>query len=820
MPKKKIILTGGGTGGHVYPLVEIAKSLSNDFELIYVGLGDDFEKKAFRSIKLVHKPITAGKLRRNASISNFAANVVDIFKIIAGIFQSVYLIVSQKPSLVFSKGGYVALPVCIAAAITGTKLIVHESDSVFGLTNRIAAKFAKRVLVGFPVEAYPAKYAKRAVRVGIPIKQGFFATGKSVVTNSILVIGGSSGAVSLNQMIFSVGEKLLKKYKIVHIVGENNLRTALEFREGLDSDQSKKYTPIAYSNEVDELIKKSNLVISRSGATAIFEAMAANKPLVLVPISPNVAFHQTINALYCEYIGAAKIVLQSDDGTKLFSTIDKLLSDDSQNQTVHLAVKDSAKKIKQIIDDELDNRLDRYSHIHLIGSGGVSMKAIGKVLNNLGKKVTGSDLKFGGHSRDNITRDVDLVVYSSAAGASSPAKGEHDQAHRLNIDIIKRSKMIAMIGQNKSVISVAGMHGKTTTSSIVSQIFSFAGYDPSYLIGAESTRSNPTANYSVRGEHLVLEACEYDGSFLDFCSEAAIVTNIELEHLDYFKQGMKSILAAFGAFISNIRDGGILIYCADDDNLKKLVGKYRHQLADRSVNLISYGRDKSADFVLSRVGFDKGSSKFSVKNKKSTIEIQSPIPGDHFALNCAGAIALSKSFGIPDVFIQATIATFMGADRRFSFVGAWANVEVYDDYAHHPTEISSTLRALTEANDDKKIIVVFQPHQQKRFDDFYNNFLNVFAESKADLIVLLPVYKIVGRDTVELRSSEDLVRDLAARGKQVIYAGDYRTAEKFVVEKCKGEKFVVMTMGATDVYKIAKKILEDVKIEKRFTNSI
>lgn len=820
MPKKKILLTGGGTGGHVYPLVEIAKVLSDDYELIYVGLGNDFEKKAFRSVKLVHKPIIAGKLRRNASISSFAANVIDIFKIIAGIFQSVCIILSLKPSLVFSKGGYVALPVCIAAAITGTKLIIHESDSVFGLTNRIAAKFAKRVLVGLPVEAYPEKYAKRAVRVGIPIKQGFFATAKSAVTNSILVIGGSSGAVSLNQMIFSVGEKILKKYKIIHIVGENNLPSALEFREGLDSDQAKKYTPIAYSNEVDELIKKSDLVVSRSGATAIFEATAANKPLVLVPISPKVASHQTINALYCEYIGAAKIVLQSDDGTKLFSTIDKLLSDGLQKQNVRLAIKDSAQKIKQIIENELDNQLDKYSHIHLIGSGGVSMKAIGKILNNLGKKVTGSDLKFGGHSKDNITRDVDLAVYSSAAGASSMAKVEHDQAHRLNIDIIKRSKMISMIGQNKSIISIAGMHGKTTTSSIVSQIFSFSGYDPSYLIGAESTKSNPTAHYSVRGEHLILEACEYDGSFLDFRSEAAIITNIELEHLDYFKQGMKSIMAAFGAFILNIRDGGTLIYCQDDENLKKLVEKYIQQLEDRSVNLVSYGRDKSADFVLSRVEYDNGLSKFSVKNRKAAIEIESPIPGDHFALNCAGAIALSKSFGISDVFIQSTIATFLGADRRFSFVGAWSDVEVYDDYAHHPTEINSTIRALSDANEDKKIIIVFQPHQQKRFDDFYDNFLDVFAESKVDLIVLLPVYKIAGRDTVEMRSSEDLARDLAKRGKQVFYAGEYREAEKFVVEKCRSGKFVVMTMGATDVYKIAKKILEDVRMDKRFTNSI
>jgi UDP-N-acetylmuramate--alanine ligase len=448
------------------------------------------------------------------------------------------------------------------------------------------------------------------------------------------------------------------------------------------------------------------------------------------------------------------------------------------------------------------------------------MKLVGKVLSSLGKKVTGSDLKFGGHSAGNITKDVDLVVYSSAANVSSPAKVEHDQAHRLKTEIIKRSKMIAVIAQNKSVISVAGMHGKTTTSSVISQIFSKSDYNPSYLIGAESTKSNPTVRFSTYGEHMILEACEYDGSFLDFRSEAAIITNIELEHLDYFKQGMKSILTAFGTFMSNINDGGALVYCIDNEILKKLVEKNRQQLLDKSIKIISYGHSREADFVLSQADFDRGISQFCIKNKKFSTTIQSPIPGDHFALNCAGAFALSKYFGIDESHIVSAIRVFYGADRRFSFVGSYANIRILDDYAHHPTEINSTLQALRDANAGKKIAVVFQPHQQKRFNDFYKDFLDVFIKSDIDLTILLPVHKIIGRDSGEINSSEDLADELRKKGKKAVYADSYNAAEKLLVENCLKGNYVVITMGATDVYKVGKKFLEDIRIEKKFINSI
>jgi UDP-N-acetylmuramate--alanine ligase len=820
MSRKKIILTGGGTGGHIYPLVEISRVLIDKYDLMYIGLGTDFEKKAFSQVKLSHQSIFAGKFRRNIGFTSFILNIIDIIKLVIGILQSIFIVIKFKPSMVFSKGGYVALPVCAAAKIMGVKLIIHESDVSFGLANKIAAKFAKRILVGFPVDAYLPKYASRAIRVGVPVKQSFFATTCAVKKNIILIVGGSSGAVSLNQLIFSIGEKLLKKYKIVHLVGGNNLRDALEFRESLDIDIRKKYTPIAYSNEVDELVRKSDLVISRSGATAIFEVLANHKPLILVPISPVVASHQLANAMYCQNEQVAKMVLPSENTLKLPVIIDKLLSGEAGLCKTNFVLKNSSSKIKQIIDSELDNYLDNYHSVHLIGSGGVSMKSVGKILSGLGKKVTGSDLKFGGHSPENITKNIDLVVYSSAASAGSPAKVEHDQAHRLKIEIIKRSKMIAIIAQNKSIISVAGMHGKTTTSSIISQIFLRAGYDPSFLIGAQSTKLNPTARFSARGEHIVLEACEYDGSFLDFNSEAAVITNIELEHLDYFRNGIKGIMNAFNAFILNINDGGVLVYCIDNKNLKQLVEKNKKQLLDRSIRIISYGHDKEADFVLSKVNFENNWSKFWVKNGKNSTLIESPIPGDHFALNCTGAFALSRYFGIDELCILSSIKAFYGADRRFSYVDSYANVKLYDDYAHHPTEIKSTLNALREANKNENIAVVFQPHQQKRFDDFYGNFLDVFVKSDINLVILLPVFKIAGRDSKEIKSSKDLVNDLVKRGKKVFYADNYHIAEKLLMDNCTKEKYIVMTMGATDVYKIGNKFLEDARIEKKFNNSI
>ncbi len=808
MSKHKIILTGGGTGGHIYPLLRLAEKLKNDYELIYIGSNLDFEKEEVAKEKIKHIAIPCGKFRRNFSLLNLLLNIIDFFKVIFGIIKSLALLILIKPDLVFSKGGYVALPVCFAARLLSIKIIIHESDITLGLTNRITARFADRILVAFPLDAYNLKYASRSIHVGIPLRKEFFDFDNKR-NDYVLFVGGSSGAVKINELVYEIAPKLLKEEKIVHLTGKNNFAQAQEFKKSLDENLARNYEPIDYSSHMEELIAKAKVVVTRSGATAIFEAAIFEKPLILVPISGDVAAHQSENAKYLKSINCGEIFDQTKPASDLLHLI-KSVKESRNSKISELVIKKSAEKIKEIIDDEIADDLAKIKKVHFIGAGGVSMKLISRILTSLDKQVTSSDLKTGGHKKEFITKDLDLVVYSSAAGANSAAAPEHEQAKKFGIKTIKRSKMIDILAQTKSVIAVSGMHGKTTISSLIARAMENAGLGPSYLIGADYTMKNPTANYTKKSEYFVVESCEYDGSFLDISPEIALIANIEREHLDYFKGGLLDIIDQFGKFVENIKPGGILVYCRDDENIVKVIRQAASTLNEKSVKLVSYGVSHDSDFILTRVDFIDGQNRFKIKHINYEQEFTSPVPGEHFALNCCGAYALLKTFAISDSQIITTFANFYGADRRFSFVGNIANSKVYDDYAHHPTEIAATLTALREAFPQEEKIVIFEPHQQKRFDDFYAQFVDVFSQSKIDHLVLLPVFKIAGRDTDEVRNCLKLKNDLLKSGLDVMYATNYQEAAA-EIEKLIEQKSVILTMGATNVNRVGTILLKNKK---------
>jgi len=812
MSKKCVVLTGGGTGGHVYPLLELARIMRDEFRLVYVGSGNKFEREAVKNLGLEYKAVLSGKVRRNISFLTFLQNIVDFMKFTLGTIRSFFTLLSIKPDIIFSKGGYVALPICLAGKMLGVKTVIHESDTLPGLSNRIVSRFARRILVGFPINAYIPAFASRAIHVGVPVRPDFFANSKEI-GKSILFIGGSSGAQGLNELVYKITPKLLSRHKVIHVVGKENLKGALEFRESLNLSQKTKYEPIAYTDQMSKLIRDAGVVVSRSGATAIFEVMASARPLVLVPIPLGVTLHQFANARYLQKRGWAEVFDQTKDPEILISKIEKAFEKRNCGMP-ELLVRQSSQKIKRILVDEMDSELNLYQYIHLIGSGGISMRGIGTILKQLGKRITGSDLKVGGHSTENINKNLDLVVYSSAAGSTSAAKIEHEAARRLKIKTIKRSRAIALITQNKSVVSISGMHGKTTTASIAARIFESAGYRPSYLIGALPTFSNQTAKFVSDSEHFVLEACEYDGSFLDFESEAAIITNVEEEHLDYFTGGLEEIINKFAQFIGKIKPGGVLIYCNDDKNIKKVLGKADQTIIDKSIDLVSYGFDKSSDFVVKKPIFENGTSRFKISHDKEVREVISPIPGDHFALNCAACLALSSYFGIESRVAIDTIAGFIGASRRFDYVGETQTIKIYDDYGHHPTEITKTLQALKQMFPTNKCVVVFEPHQQKRFDDFYNEFYRVFAAAEIDRLIILPVFRIAGRDTQAQKNSQELVNQLKKAGKEAIFAQNYFEAVNFLIKNMPRGS-VLLTLGATNVDRVGKLFLSEHRLEKK-----
>lgn len=807
--KPIIVLTGGGTAGHIFPLMAVSESLQEmrEVDICYLGSGAKLEADSAAKYGINYKKVLCGKIRRYITFSSVFLNILDIFKLLIGSVQALVILLKLKPDVIFSKGGYVCIPTIWAASVLSIPVISHESDVLAGLANRYALRHSKMVAVSFPTDLYGDKIRKKAVYTGLPLRADFDRDKEKVFAGDhILIIGGSQGAQSLNEIIFSQISELIKISKVVHVTGEADFEKAKVVKESLFPKDRHLYEIIPFSDHMSKLIAEAKLVVSRAGASAIFEIAAFNKNAIFVPIDPAVTLHQLVNCQYLEKLKLAQVFVQGSDNERFLSLIKKGLASGEPNlKSIYFP--QSSKLLAQMISDEIDySRFKKIEKVFLVGIEGVSMKGLAQVLTDLGKEVRGSDLKLGGHSKDNITSDLELVIYTSAVNESSPAYVEIEQARKLKIETVKRSVAIGTILKGYRGISVSGMHGKTSVSSLIARILEANDFDPSYLIGAPDTNRNRT--YKLGGDlEFVAEACEYDGSFLDFPTHIAVITNIEEEHLDYFKGGIAEIKKTFETFIRNIYPGGVLIYSADDTNIFEIIKKNRDYLLDRKIKLISYGSKPTSDYCLKSYKFDNGLANFEVKHGSGEMKFEAKIPGRHFALNAIAAIAVSRELrSSPELFMP--IRNFLGAARRFEFVGTRNGIMIYDDYGHHPTEIAETLQAFRDKFKKNRIFLVYEPHQQSRFDELYKKFVFALRSAKVDAISILPVYRVAGRDSAAERTSEDLVKELkSSSSKQVAYFSNYDEVDLSLAKNLrKGD--VLITMGATDVYKIGVDIMK------------
>ncbi len=740
----------------------------------------------------------------------FLKNIVDLFKFIAGYVQSVFVLASLKPDLIFSKGGYVSLPIVLAGAFWQIPIIVHESDITPGLANRIAFRFVRRIAFGFPLLSYPKKYHEKGVYCGIPLRPEFFENWQRPVKEGgyLLVFGGSSGAQNLNDKVFATAPELLKEIKIVHVTGADDVKRAGQFRKTLPDKLARRYESYGFVYDISNLIYRSSAVVMRAGATAIAEVGACRKKALLVPLDERVGGHQRENAIFAQKAGLAGYLSNGSSPNEFLKAVKDLLKSDDTKNLEKMYFPFSAQVLAQIVNDELlAAQFRKTRRFFLIGICGVSMSALAKVLRDIGRDVEGSDIKLGGHSAQNIEQGFDGVVYTSAANREGAAKEEFAQAEKLGVPLIKRSQMIGTLMRGKKGITVSGMHGKTSVSSIIARIFESEYPETSYLIGAPRSASNEVASYGAGG-YFVVEACEYDSSFLDFPSEVAVITNIEKEHLDYFKN-LEAIKKAYENYIDNIYPGGTLVYCADDKIAYELVKKKYDSLQKKRISVISYGFKPTSDIFVKDYKVEKGEISFSLNIlKKSKLDFNVNIPGKHFALNCAAAAGVALSCGIEELTIIKEIGLFRGASRRFQKIGQNKKVIVYDDYGHHPTEILSTSKALAELYKDEAKILVYQPHQQSRFNELYEDFVKSFELAPVSRVVILPVYRVEGRDQKEIYTSHDLAdRINKSKHDKAIYIEDYNKAADYL-GTLTGQKNIVMTMGATDVWKVGDILLK------------
>ena len=454
--------------------------------------------------------------------------------------------------------------------------------------------------------------------------------------------------------------------------------------------------------------------------------------------------------------------------------------------------------------------IKKYKNIHMIGIGGISMSGIAAILQNWGFNVTGSDtsdseavqllLKKGikvviGHNIEDVASS-DVVIYSAAIKQDDP---EMLEAKRLCIPTIERADFLGEITRcYKDTICISGTHGKTTTTSMVSLCFLEALQDPSIQVGALLKPLN--GNYRVgNSEHFIIEACEYVESFLKFSPKAEIILNIDNDHLDYFKT-FDNIKNAFIKYVKLLPSNGILITNGDDKNCLDLP-KYT------GAKVYTYGIDnQDADFIAKNITFDDdGFPEFDVYYKNEFfLKLKLSVPGRHNVLNALACTALCTEYGIERKDIEIALERFTGAHRRFEFKGKINKTSsVYDDYAHHPTEIKATYNSLSNKKYNKSW-VIFQPHTYSRtktlLDDFANSLINF------DHIVVLDIYAAREKNTYNI-SSKDLVDKINSLGKEAKYIPDFKECVKYVKDNIE-KNDIVVTLGAGTVTEIGPMLVE------------
>jgi UDP-N-acetylmuramate--alanine ligase len=459
---------------------------------------------------------------------------------------------------------------------------------------------------------------------------------------------------------------------------------------------------------------------------------------------------------------------------------------------------------RSVLSEELGMVFHKIERIHFVGIGGIGMSGIAEVLLNLGFKITGSDVrktditerleKLGarilyGHKEENII-DSDVVVISSAIRADNP---EVKKAKELFIPVIQRAEMLAELMRMKYSIAVAGAHGKTTTTSLVSSILGQAGIDPTCVIGGKLNSLGSNAKLGD-SKFLVAEADESDGTFLLLFPTIAVVTNIDLEHLDFYKD-LNEIKAAFTAFLNKVPFYGLDIICIDNANLQSLIPLLKRRY-------MTYGLSKQADLRAENVVYEGFTTKFKVIYKGYELgEIALNMPGGHNVVNALAACGVCIELDVPFATIKKALKKFSGVHRRLEV--KWnGDIKLLDDYGHHPTEIKATLAAVRKITKGR-IVVVFQPHRYTRTKALMDEFVSSFNE--ADILIITEIYA-ASEDRIEGITGTVLAENIRAGGhKQVVFAPTKEEAAEKVLEMAeKGD--VVVTLGAGDIYKIDERL--------------
>ncbi|WP_066801332.1 UDP-N-acetylmuramate--L-alanine ligase [Moraxella oblonga] len=458
----------------------------------------------------------------------------------------------------------------------------------------------------------------------------------------------------------------------------------------------------------------------------------------------------------------------------------------------------------------------RIKNIHFVGIGGAGMCGIAEVLANQGYTVSGSDIKesaitrrltslgimvFIGHDSKNI-QNADVVVVSSAIDRTNP---EITTALQARIPVVRRADMLGELMRYRHGIAVAGAHGKTTTTSLLTMMLTEEGLDPTYVIGGKLNASGKNASLG-KNRYLVAEADESDASFLSLRPMACIVTNIDADHMETYENSFDKLKQAYIQFLHNMPFYGLAVLCGDDKELLSMID-------DIARPVITYGLEKHNDVQAVDLVADGTKTHFTVLRKdKEPLKITLNIPGKHNVLNALGAIAMATDEGVSDEAIKRAVEKFAGVGRRFENNGVYhkddGDIVLIDDYGHHPTEVSATIATARQSYPDRRLVMIFQPHRFSRTRDCFNDF--VACLSKVDKLILLDVYG-AGEEAIKGATSDDLARSLRERGQVepiVLNVADKEGIAGVLKAGLKANDLVI-TQGAGNVGQLCQELREN-----------
>ena len=454
---------------------------------------------------------------------------------------------------------------------------------------------------------------------------------------------------------------------------------------------------------------------------------------------------------------------------------------------------------------------DHPIHIYFIGIGGISMSGLAEILLSEGFQVSGSDwnrsalterlesqgacIHYGKPQKaENITDDIDLVVYTAAVHTDNP---EYAETLRRNLPSLTRAQLLGQMMRNyKTPIGVSGTHGKTTTTSMITEILLAAGTDPTISVGGilKSIQGNIRVGKS---DLFVTEACEYTNSFLSFYPRIGIILNIEEDHLDFFRD-LDDIRSSFRRFAQLLPEDGLLIISGD-------ISDYEEITRGLSCSVLTFGSDSSCDYYYDGISHDEfAHASFTLHRRGgSDIPVSLGVPGEHNILNALAALALADYLKLDMETAARALKNFTGTDRRFEYKGSVEGITIVDDYAHHPTEITATLKAARNYP-HQTLWCVFQPHTYTRTKAFLPEFAQ--ALSLADKVILADIYPARETDTLGI-SSRSLQEIIVNSGTECHYFPSFEEIQKFILENCTPGDLLI-TMGAGDVVNIGENLLK------------